>query len=180
MELGRPLSTLEFTVLGVILKRGPCVANAIVNEFVDSQTLVYRSGAGSIYPLMKRMHAAGLLSCEKKKYAITEEGVEALRQWIIPAEGLGKISTNLDVLRSRVYFLKLLSESEIEHFFTDAIAGLEITLSSSIESMKYYHGSGDRYSEMAMLGTIRETEARIAWIKEIRESLGNSSKFVAD
>lgn len=176
MELGRPLSTLELTVLGVILKRGPCVANAIVNEFVDSQTLVYRSGAGSIYPLMKRMHAAGLLSCEKKKYAITDEGIEALRQWIIPTEGLGKISTNLDVLRSRVYFLRLLSPEEIERFFQEALSGLETALETSQKGLNYYRGSGDRYSEMAMLGTVRETEARIAWIKEIRESLGNSTK----
>jgi DNA-binding PadR family transcriptional regulator len=174
MNLDRPLSTLELTVLGVILKRGPCVANAVVNEFVDSQTLVYRSGAGSIYPLMKRMHSAGLLACDKKKYTITDAGIEALRQWIIPPDGLGKISTNLDVLRSRVYFLKLLSEAEIERFFEEAIAGLESTLLTSIESMEYYQGSGDRYSEMAMLGTVRETEARIAWIKEIRKSLGSS------
>lgn len=170
MGLVRPLSALEFTVLGVILKRGPCVPNTIINEFVDSQTLVYRSGAGSIYPLMKRMHKAGLLDLVQKKYSLTEEGRQALRHWIMPPFATGELATNLDVLRSRVYFLRLLSEEEIESFFREAIAGLQSLLANCQETLQVYQRSGDRFSEMAMLGTVRETEARIGWIQEIREA----------
>lgn len=173
--MDRSLSALELTALGIVLKRGPCVAHAVVNEFAGSQTFAYRSGAGSIYPLLNRLTKAGLLQFEAKRYTLTEEGREALRTWIRPPFDDKDLSTNLDVLRSRVYFLKLLSPLEIEEFLAEAIRGLHKLREKCEEDLQSYIQRGDPFSELAMLGTVRETEARIAWLKEVRQRLADGN-----
>jgi len=79
--VNRELSTLELTALGVVWKQGPCTAYAVMREFAGSQTLAYRSGAGSIYPLLKRLRGVGLLSEGEGKLRITSAGIERLRAW---------------------------------------------------------------------------------------------------
>lgn len=159
-------------MLGVVLKRGPCLAHAVVREFSGSQTNAYRSGAGSIYPLLKRLTSAGLLKVVRKKYTLTEAGQEALRDWLRPPFPDGDFSTSLDVLRSRAYFLKLLGPSEILEFVDYAREGLEKLLVSCRATHAQYVELGDPYSEMAMLGAIKETEARLAWLGELRTRFG--------
>ncbi|MBN9500387.1 MAG: hypothetical protein BGO01_17230 [Armatimonadetes bacterium 55-13] len=171
MSLDRPLSTLEMTALGIILKSAPCNAHAVLINFANSKTSAYRSGAGSIYPLLKRLTDASYLSLENKKYSLTESGLQAIREWILPPFGPNDISTNLDVLRSRVYFLKLLTPPEIKAFLDESRSNLQALLQDCQEITASYQTSGDRFSELAMLGAVRETEARIAWIEEIAQAL---------
>jgi len=165
--LDRALSTLELTALGIIYKRGPCLAHAVVTAFSSSQTSAYRSGAGSIYPLLRRLTDAGLLTCENKRYSVTEEGLAALRGWVLPPLSESAAATTLDSLRSRTYFLKLLSRDEQIAFCNDAIARLTLTLDSCIKDMNGYAQAGDRFSELAMLGAVRETESRLNWLNEV-------------
>ncbi|HTQ08801.1 MAG TPA: PadR family transcriptional regulator [Fimbriimonadaceae bacterium] len=169
--MNRRLSALELTALGVILKRGPCNANSVIREFADSRTLAYRSGAGCIYPLLKRLAEAGLLRCAGKMYTITEAGTAALRAWIKPPFAPLDFATNLDEIRSRAYFLRVLSPDEVREFAAEATKGLEGLLESCRETLRDYQESGDRFSEFAMLGAVRETEARIAWLQELREAV---------
>ncbi len=165
--LDRALSTLELTALGVIYKRGPCLAHAVVTEFSASQTSAYRSGAGSIYPLLRRLTEAGLLSCEDKRYTISAAGLEALRTWVLPPLSDSAGATTLDSLRSRTYFLKLLDKKDQVEFCRAAIEKLSATLASCVTDVQRYSQAGDRYSELAMLGAVRETESRIAWLNEV-------------
>jgi len=172
VSLDRPLSPLEFTALGIILKRGPCVAHEVVKEFQGSQTFAYRSGAGSVYPLLKRLQGAGLLVCEKRRFTLSEEGRQALRNWLRPPFEDVSFSTNLDLLRSRTYFLRLLSPTEIKEFVRYAIEGLSAVLKDCESTVESYRKSGDLFSELAMRGAVRETEARIDWLREVGKRLG--------
>ena len=171
MGLDRPLSALELTALGVILKRGECVAHAVVREFAGSQTFAYCSGAGSIYPLLKRLAAAGLVACSGRLYSLTEAGIAALRTWVRPPFDESDFATNLDEFRSRAYFLALLDREEIDAFVVAGIAGLRVLLDHCLETLAAQRTSGDRFGELAMLGAVRETEARIGWLNELRERL---------
>ena len=172
MSPDRPLSALEMTVLGVILKRGPCVAYAIVCEFAASATLAYRSGAGAIYPLLKRLVDRGMLQLSAKKYTLTEAGTEALRNWVRPPFDAASFSTNLDLLRARAYFLKLLTPDEVRAFADSAVVGLATLLAECRKTLEAQRASGDRFGEFAMLGAVRETEARIAWMNELPATVG--------
>ena len=146
----------------------------MVNEFAGSQTFAYRSGAGSIYPLLKRLHEAELLELVGKKYTISQRGIEALKTWIRPPFDVTDFSTTLDALRSRTYFLKLLTPPEIVEFTLHAIEGFQILLSQCQETLVAYQKTGDRFSELAMLGAVRETEARINWMREVQEAFGGT------
>lgn len=171
MSLDRPLSTLELTALGIILKRGPCLAHAVVTMFASSQTYAYRSGAGSIYPLLKRLASAGYLQESKRQYTITEAGKEAIRTWVKPPFEPGDFSTTLDTFRSRAYFLTLLNPSEIDEFTTRTLEGLNELLVECNQALQEQRDSGDRFGELAMLGAVRETQARIMWMSEVRRAL---------
>jgi len=172
VPMERRLSSLELTALGVILKRAPCNAHTVVTEFAGSQTFAYRSGAGSIYPLLKRLTEIGLLSLDRKHYSLTEQGREAMRDWLRPPFPEADFSTNLDVLRSRAYFLKLLEPAEIDQFVSHCEANLATLLETCQTIQGKYQEAGDPFSEMAMEGTILETEARIEWIRHLGERFG--------
>ena len=94
-----------YTVLGIVHKKGPCSGYSVLQEFAGAKSDYYRSGAGSIYPLLKRLIKVGLLeSGADKRLSITPEGVAALREWFFPDEA----SCSLDSIRSRLYFLAVL------------------------------------------------------------------------
>lgn len=171
MSLDRPLSTLELTALGIVLKSGPCLAHAVVTMFASSQTYAYRSGAGSIYPLLKRLASAGYLQESKRQYIITEAGKEAIRAWVKPPFEPSDFSTTLDTFRSRAYFLTLLSPSEIDEFTAKTLEGLNGLLVECSQALEAQRDSGDRFGELAMLGAVRETQARIMWMSEVRHAL---------
>ncbi|HVT14379.1 MAG TPA: PadR family transcriptional regulator [Fimbriimonadaceae bacterium] len=174
MALARKLSPLELTVLGVLSKRGPCTAYAVMSEFAGSATSFYRSGAGSIYPLLRRLAKAGILDVTDagrgdKHYSLSSRGYEELRNWFLLGVGGEDFSSSLDLLRSRTYFLKVLSSTEREAFFDKAIQGLRLLLESCISGREEYERRGDPFSAMAMEGAVIETRARIRWVKRCRK-----------
>ncbi len=176
MVLERALSTLELTALGVVLKRGPCVAHAVVKEFAGSRTKQYHSGAGSVYPLMKRLTDAGLLAVDANKYSITDLGKRALADWLEAPLSKSDFHCGLDELRSRFYFFKLIETDSALSFIVQGLEGLRDLLEYCNLTVEGYRASGDRFSELAMRGAVLETEARIQWMCEIRDELMKMSK----
>lgn len=175
MPFDRRLSTLEFTALGIVLKRGPCTAYAVMTEFSGSQTTAYRSGAGSIYPLIQRLEKNGLLSVSneggEKRYLITDAGIEALRSWFRISLDEEAFSCSLDVLRSRTYFLKVLNAEQREEFFAASLKGLSNLLKVCRRQVSQYRKAGDLYSALAMEGAVMETQARIRWVKKYQTEI---------
>ncbi len=161
--------------MGVVLKRGPCVAYAVVKEFAESRTKHYRSGAGSVYPLMKRLTDSGLLALEAKKYSITEAGKQTLADWLTGPLCKSDFYCGLDELRSRAYFFKLVGLESAASFVEHGLEGLGDLLEHCNETLESYRMSGDKFSELAMRGAVLETEARIQWMTEMREELKKAS-----
>jgi DNA-binding PadR family transcriptional regulator len=169
MPLQRKLSTLEQTALGIIFKRGPCKAYAVMSEFAGSQNSAYSSGAGSVYPMLRRLETAGLIktaaSGEHRLYTLTSDGLRALRGWFDLASDDDSISCCLDELRSRTYFLKVMEPTERQQFLDVALTRLTRLLADCRKTMIQYRESGDAFSEMAMKGAVMETQARIRWVR---------------
>ncbi len=169
--LGRELTPLEHTVLGILLRLGPCRAHAVVLEFSSSSTLAFRSKAGSIYPLMKRLAKAGFVNYADKRYRLAPAGRRALQEWLRPPLDEGEVSTNLDTLRTRFYFMEVLTKDEVFSYLDFVETELGHML-SKLESTKRLHVElGDRFGELAIIGAFKETEARISWIREVRKLL---------
>jgi DNA-binding PadR family transcriptional regulator len=175
MPLDRKLSTLEQTALGIIYKRGPCKAYFVLSEFANSQNATYTSGAGSVYPLLKRLEEGGLISHsldgEHKLYSLTPAGLEALRGWFDLEGDHSAVSCCLDTLRSRAYFLKVLGDSQRKAFLEAVLSSLNRLLAQSRKQVAHYRKSGDEFSELAMEGAVLETQARIRWVKKLAEAM---------
>ena len=170
-ELDRKLSTLEFTVLGIVNKKGPCTGYSVLQEFAASKSSYYRSGAGSIYPLLKRLVKAGLLEAGgDKRLSITPAGVASLKEWFSPEDA----SCSFDAIRSRLYFLAALSPGERLEWVEGQLQSLRRLLDSleaEVDEYKRY----DFFSGLAMQGTVVETEARIKWLEGVEEELRSDS-----
>jgi DNA-binding PadR family transcriptional regulator len=166
-DLDRKLSTLEFTVLGIVNKKGPCTGYSVLQEFSGSKSGYYRSGAGSIYPILKRLVKAGLLeSAPDKRLGITPEGIAALREWFSPDDA----SCSLDSIRSRLYFLAALAPSERLEWVEAQLSSLRRLLDACRAEVDDYR-SYDFFSGLAMQGTVAETQSRILWLEGVRNEL---------
>lgn len=177
VKSGRPLSIIELTTLGIVLKQGPCVGYVVIQNFAHSQTAAYRSGAGTVYPLLKRLTESGYLDIEDSKYTLTDLGRSALRTWLSgPSEGHA-VGTLLDEVRARVYFMKLLTPDEAVACAESCIHELRRLLVKCRRTMEDYAEAGDQFSELAMLGTVHETEARISWLEAALVRLRSGSPW---
>ncbi len=167
----RSLTSLEYTALGILSKRGPCRAHAVLREFAGSQTFAYRSGAGTVYPLLQRLARAGLLKVEAKRYSLSAQGQNALREWLRPPLPSADISTNLDLIRSRAYFLRLLTPSERREFVAHCRERLQELQAQCEADRMAFRERGDPFSELAMAGAVYETQARLDWLAEVEREL---------
>ena len=118
---------LEGCVLGIVWERGPCTAYVIRTVFLESLSPYWSGSAGSIYPLVARLEARGLVAARveprggrsRKELSITPEGVAALHAWLRPLpEWTGSVP--VDPVRTRMFFLGALPPEEQEAFVADA------------------------------------------------------------
>jgi len=181
MEINRKLSPLEKVLLGNVWRRGGCTAYSLVAMLRKSKSAYYRSGAGSVYPAMKRLAKAGYLLREDSgattdsRYSITESGIEALRQWFAPPFEEADFMCSLDLLRSRIYFLDLLPESDRILCLERLLIGLK-ALEGQIELIVAGHrDAGENFDELAATGALYETRARVEWVKFMRAKLENGA-----
>ena len=120
------LTENEGSLLGVVARQQPITAYQLLLIYGQSPVSSFNSSKGAIYPIIKRLKSRGLLAAERvtddkrgtEALSCTEEGLEALRQWV---RGVHPGHTLLaDPLRSRVQFLDLLSREEQMEWIVDA------------------------------------------------------------
>ena len=175
----RRLTNLELTALGIIWKRKGCSAYDVMMEFAGSLTAQFKSRAGSVYPLIKRLHKEGLLEQtqaargrqSRSEYAITSEGRRVLAQWMSAPVSESEVALNADPIRTRVYFLKLLSPKKRLEFLDEVHLQLKQHLKQCENATEEFREAKNDYAVLAMKGALRVTKARIAWIAEIRDEL---------
>jgi len=175
----RNLTHLESTALGIVWKHGGCTAYEVMTQFSGSLTSQFKSGAGSTYPLMKRLHADGFVKQklanrgrqEKAVYTITAKGRRALAKWLSPPLPDVDIGLGVDPIRSRVYFLGLLPLEKQKAFLNETLKRLTTELQSTETSSGNFRDSGNQYGALAMIGAVAVTKARIRWLKEVRKRI---------
>lgn len=172
-------SDLEMTVLGVVWKRQPCTRYAVTREFADSPSSHWRGGEGSIYPLMRRLEAAGLLESKPVKtgrrrsrlYSITSIGQRTLRDWLRPPMAEENAAITFDPIRTRMFFLGVLPEAERCAFLADAEEKLRHQVRVVQAEIDHYQAVGDKFSAFAFAGARKVVLARMKWVREIRQTI---------
>jgi len=177
-------SDLEYVVLGIVWKFGPCTAYAVRKEFLTSPSSHFSGSAGAIYPLMQRLENQGLISSSSGShgkrarclYAIEPKGSKVLRRWLsLPLPERSSVAT-YNPLRARFYFLKALSSKQQESFLDNAtiLVNEEIALVSELSDG--YLKRGDLFSYLATRSSYLALTSQLAWLHEVKSKIHELGK----
>jgi DNA-binding PadR family transcriptional regulator len=162
---------LEYCALGVIWQRGPCSAYTVRSEFAKSPSAHWSASAGSIYPVVSRLLAAGLITARplstgrrsSQELRVTGGGLDALRGWIGQIDK-ASTSATYDSVRTRLLFLQALQgRAERESVLDKALEETKARLAE----LRALAEADEPIEALATLGAVYELEARLAWLTEI-------------
>ncbi|MBL8762035.1 MAG: PadR family transcriptional regulator [Phycisphaerae bacterium] len=175
----RRRSELECFVLGLVWQVGPASPYDIRRHMQESPSTQWSASAGAIYPLVRRLQRAGLLSSEAKRdgkrrrreYRITVKGLGVLRAWIGPPIGAEAVTVAHDPLRSRARFLEALSEADRAAWFLAARAALD-EVERRVNQWAAAHGALSRAARVMTRSGELDVESRRRWLEEASDAGG--------
>ena len=180
----RSRSELECFVLGLVWQLGPSSPYDVRRHVQASPSTQWSASAGAIYPLMRRLQRAGLLSARversdkrrRREYRITPTGVAALRAWIGPPLAPEAITVAHDPLRSRARFLGALTAAQ-QRAWLDAAGGAldEVERRVRAWSEPYAGAKNGKLLRSIRLMTRSgelDVRSRRRWLDEVRRSVG--------
>ena len=176
------LSDLEMAILGIVSKRAPCTSYTITREFASSPSSHWRGSAGAVYPAVQRLQRLRLLKSKRGvrlgrpciHYMLSTKGVATLKQWLLPPLPSAAAAITYDPIRTRTFFLGILSPTEQRAFLDEAERQSLSQLPILEAECERYRASGDWFSEQAQCCALLMMEARLAWIRELRQRLSQS------
>jgi DNA-binding PadR family transcriptional regulator len=182
MSATRDLTELEGCVLGLLWQLGPCTAYAIRKEFLTSPSPHWSGSAGAIYPLIERLEGQRLIRAadgaaglrRSKRYSLTPVGRQALRRWLGPPLADATLGIPPDPLRTRMRFLGALPPGRKASLLTEAESRLRAHLARVEEECERYRRAGEPHAYLMARGAVRMLRARLDWIREVVEELGDS------
>ncbi len=175
----KKLTELEGAVLGAIWILQPCTAYAVRVAFRDSPTARWSASAGAIYPLVKRLAAAGLLrgtvssrgKRQSVRYQLTDDGVAALTSWVGPPLSETAASIPDDPLRARLRFLSVLAPEHRRRVVDEAVTATRAQVARLEEIVAEARQGDDPFWPLAAEGALAVARAREAWALRISEHL---------
>jgi DNA-binding PadR family transcriptional regulator len=177
------LTELDNCILGVIWREGPMSAYGVRSHFARSTTAAWSSSTGTVYPAIRRLVAAGLLTAGRRTgprksqlLTLTDEGMAALREWlthVTPELG----SSTPDPIRTRVHFLAALEPRRRAKVLaayraaTDAfIELLERAVEQPAQTLV------EQSERLGTLGALMEVRARREWLGQVEDALARMDR----
>jgi len=174
----RAISELEGCVLGIVALERPVTAYSVARVFSASPSPQWSGSAGAIYPLVSRLHRAGLIRTvghrtgrrPSRLLSLTPSGLRALRAWFggpVPDRIAG---VPPDPLRTRIRFLGLLAPAQQRAFVKSARRSAERhLLAVRRDCDRWRTVGGPRY--FVAKGALMMMEARCRWIRDVDRSV---------
>ena len=168
----RSLTDLEAVTLAYILRRAPCTPYEVRRSFEKSTTSRFSSSAGSIYPLIRRLHERGFLTVKDtqsdgrgtKRYSVTRKGRNRVCKWITGLNDPEMIGV-YDPIRSRLLNLSLLPKARQISWLEEMIELLE-RQEDVIRRYEEQEFVGDkRLYEISRDAIRKENELRMSWLQ---------------
>ncbi len=171
----RVLSELEGVCLGLVRKHEPCTAYLVRQELKAAPSSHWQASAGSVYPLLTRLKDEGLMVTTsdtgdgrgRKLLRVTRQGQASLRKWLLAGAGLELISSMTDPIRSRMFFLDVLSAAQRAAYLDELISEMEHYLSKTKDHLGNLTEDDDPYAYLGALGAVKITEARLQWLRDV-------------
>lgn len=167
----RDLTNLENVALAHIWRKGATTAHELRVAFAESSAGRYSGSAGAIYPLVKRLEAAGYVRArassngaqKKKLYNITKAGRNAVEKWIFDMPAADMFPD--DPVRTRFQYLHLLARNDQARWFEAAKSA--VTESNKAVEAEYtldeYQSASDQHVLRSVLAMNR---VRRRWLTE--------------
>lgn len=168
----------EFAILG-LLADGPRSGYDIRKEVQDTLSHFWNESIGHIYPMLRRLHGKGLVSRrtestpgkpDRHVYAITEDGLSELRQWLI--EPIEASPARLEILLKLYFGAHTAPSVLIDHIVKykcarqQALAALERAAGSLPED-----SADDVYLKLTISAGLHSARAAVAWSDEALTTL---------
>lgn len=160
------LTELEGAILSEVHHRGAGTAFKVRKAFQSSPSLEWSGSSGAVYPAIRRLTEAGLISGERQDSArkgstlvLTSDGVARLNAWICDtnrAAGLG-----LDPFRLRSGLWDWLPQAER----TAGLAAVLVAVRQGILDLESYKAGLDPVEQRRVELSISLQKAREVWIK---------------
>jgi DNA-binding PadR family transcriptional regulator len=166
------MTELDYTILAIIARDGPLSAYDVRKVFARSLTSTWSSSTGSIYPSIRRLAKARHVTSSSPKGArarktmrVTPAGRAALDEWLdaITPELAGPTP---NPLRTRMYFLGILSSAKRSTIIRKAIASTEAAVREAEQrrAARATAGREDVVQHLASEGVLYELRARLQWL----------------
>lgn len=149
-----------------------------MKKFQESSSTYFSGSAGAIYPLLRRLEAAGLVKEERSQagsrtrrtYSITEKGSDALEAWVAPPVPKEDVAFLVDLLRARTLFFERLPKAKRRAFVKDARAQLAKRI-ELYEQRLTDHKTYDHIDHVGFHSVILIDKARLAWLDVVEREL---------
>ena len=173
------LSELEGVVLGMLWSMGPKTAYSIRQAFLKSPNPHWATSAGTIYPLVKRLHERGLIRAERHAtgrreglmYTVTSNGMKGLKRGIGPTPPPVATAVPIDPLRLRILYMGVLSEREKATLIKSARRELQKILKWLESEVVEKRKDSNKYLYLAYRGSIMNTKTRLAFLDEVEKAV---------
>lgn len=129
--------------------------------------------------MLSRLEVDGFLKSDsdsddgrgRKTLHVTKAGKAAVNAWIMAGSEIDVISSVTDPLRSRSFFLGVLSDKQRAQYLDASINQLEKYLSETKAHLKDRSEEVDQFEYFGSLGAVKVTQARLEWLKSVRKQL---------
>jgi len=163
----------EFAILG-LLAGGPRSGYDIRKEVQDTLSHFWNESIGHIYPMLRRLHGKGLVSRrteatpgkpDRHVYAITEDGLSELRQWLV--EPIEPSPARLEILL-KLYFGAHTAPSVLIEHLVKYKRARELTLAALERAARSLPADSvdDVYLKLTLSAGLHSARAAVTWSNE--------------
>jgi DNA-binding PadR family transcriptional regulator len=182
-ELSRELTTLEYTILG-LLSITPLTGYSVIGA-LEKGSYRLSTSTGSIYPALKRLERHNVIAGEleavyetrpRKVYKLTPLGGELLDAWLREPLSLSEILEERDIALTKFLFLEKRVSREEVLAWLDAFE--KATDSYDATHRIWYDVQMDVSSvhqQLVIEASMMELNMQRAWIKLARERLAGTA-----
>jgi PadR family transcriptional regulator AphA len=174
----------EFAILG-LLAGGPRSGYDIRKEVQDALSHFWNESIGHIYPMLRRLHGKGLVSRrtestpgkpDRHVYAITEDGLAELRQWL--AEPIEPSPARLEILLKLYFGAHTEPSVLIDHLVKYKRArALSLAALERVGASLPTDSTSDIYLKLTLSAGLHSARAAVAWSDEALSLLQRVDRF---
>lgn len=169
------LTDNEGSLLALVLRRQPIKPYRLLKIYEESPVSSFNESKGNLYPIIRRLIAAGLLESEavpgdrrrSENLRCTDEGREAVRRWVRQIQP-SQVLLN-DPLRTKVMSFDLLDPAEQREW----VAQLGALVDVKRRDVEAYAAASDHpMQQLAIDNVMRALDDRLAWLDSVRAVIG--------